>query len=297
MPDLYADLHVHSTASDGTDDPSALPRIMVRARVGVAALTDHDTVEGLMSFLEACSLAGVVGVPGIEVSARCDTGHLHIVILGFEPWDPHISGLGRSMGDARRRRNIELLRKVQGMGVDLSWEQVAAEAGGQTVGRPHFVNALVNGGWVRTRNEAWDMYVGDRAPAFVEQDKPAPEEVFDKAHRAGAVAIAAHPISAVGRDATKLIPYLETLRDMGLDGVEAYHSSQSQEVADLLLRWTAQRRLFCSGGSDYHGQNRPNVTLGRWGRRRMPVTPLVPLLERLEVADAIAVSIRESAEG
>ena len=288
MPDLYADLHVHSAASDGTDHPSALPRAMVRARVGVAALTDHDTVEGIMPFLDACRLTGVVGVPGIEVSVRCDTGHLHVVILGFEPWDPHISAMGRWVGDARRRRNIELLRKVQGMGVDLGWEQVAAEAHGQTIGRPHFVNALVNGGWVRTRNEAWDMYVGDRAPAFVEQEKPAPEEVFEEAHRASAVAIAAHPISAVGRDASKLIDYLETLRDMGLDGVEAYHPSQAREVADLLLRWTLQRRLFCSGGSDYHGKNRPGVTLGRWGRRRMPVTPLVPLLERLGVAAAVA---------
>ena len=288
MADLYADLHVHSTASDGTDDPSALPRVMIRSRVGVAALTDHDTIGGLLPFLDGCRAAGVRGITGLEVSARCDSGHLHMLILGFEPWNPELGTLVRWLSDARTRRNLEILHRLRDMGLELSWTQVEAEAGDYSVGRPHFVSALVKGGWARHRNDAWDRFVGDRAPAYVERDKPMPEEVIHLAHRAGAVAIVAHPLSAVGRNVDLLLPYLEILRDMGLDGVEAFHPSQGREVADLLLRWTVQRRLFCSAGSDYHGENKPGVVMGRWGQRRMPVLPLVPLLDRLGVANAVA---------
>ncbi len=288
MADLYADMHVHSNASDGTDEPSAIPRIMVRARVGVAALTDHDTLGGIVPFLDGCQAVGVRGVPGLEVSARCETGHLHLLLLGFDPLNPDIQTLVEWITDARIRRNLKILRRLREMGVDISWPQVEAEAGEYSVGRPHFVSALVNGGWARHRNDAWDRFVGDRAPAYATRDKPMPEEVINLAHLAGAVCIAAHPISAVNRDIDLLMPYLETLRDMGIDGFEAFHPSQAREVANTILRWTVERRLFCSVGSDYHGANKRGVDLGRWGLRRMPVMPVIPLLERLGVADAIS---------
>lgn len=290
MADLYADMHVHSTASDGTDDPSAIPRIMVRSRVGVAALTDHDTVGGLVPFLDACRAAGVQGVPGLEVSARCDTGHLHLLILGLDPLNKDILSLVDWITDSRIRRNLEILHRLRAMGAELSWPQVEAEAGEYSVGRPHFVSALVKGGWARHRNDAWDRFVGDRAPAYVTRDKPLPEEVIQLAHQAGAVVIAAHPISAVNRDIDLLMPYLESLRDMGIDGLEAFHPSQAREVANTILRWTLERRLYCSVGSDYHGANKPGIDLGRWGRRRMPIMPVIPLLERLGVADAVSVA-------
>ena len=123
----------------------------------------------------------------------------------------------------------------------------------------------------------------------MQRDKPLAEEVINVAHRADAVVIAAHPITAVSRDMDLLLPCLENLRDMGVDGVEAFHPSQAREIANTLMRWALQRRLFCSVGSDYHGDNKPEVLMGRWGRRRMPVLPAVPLLERLGVADAVVV--------
>ncbi|MFH1533140.1 MAG: PHP domain-containing protein [Pseudomonadota bacterium] len=289
MADLYADLHVHSNASDGTDEPSGLPRVMIRSRVGVAALTDHDTIGGLMPFLDGCRAAGVQGVTGIEVSAQCEGGTLHLLILGFDLLNPELLTLVQWITDARTRRNLGILQRLQGMGVALSPAQVEAEAGAFSVGRPHFVSALVNGGWARHRNDAWDRFVGDKAPAYVGREKPPPGEIIETAHRAGAVVIAAHPISAVSRDINRLAPYLDTLREMGLDGVEAFHPSQGVDVANALLRWAMQRRLFCSAGSDYHGLNKPGVSMGQWGRRRMPVTPVTPLLERLGVADAVAV--------
>ncbi len=289
MADHYADLHVHSTASDGTDDPSAIPRVMVRSRVGVAALTDHDTLGGLVPFLDGCRAAGVRGVTGIEVSARCDTGHLHLLILGFDPSNADIISLVDWISDTRIRRNLEILKRLRDMGADISWPQIEAEAGEYSVGRPHFVSALVNGGWAKHRNDAWDRFVGNKAPAYVQRDKPLPEEIIKLAHQAGAVVIAAHPISAVSRDIDLLMPFLETLRDMGIDGVEAFHPSQAREIANTIMRWALQRRLFCSAGSDYHGDNKPGVSMGRWGRRRMPVMPVIPLLERLGVADAVAV--------
>ena len=289
MADLYADLHVHSNASDGTDDPSALPRIMVRSRVGVMALTDHDTIGGLVPFLDACRVANVRGVTGIEVSGRCDSGHLHMLILGFEPSNSDINILVEWITDSRIRRNLEILHRLRDMGVDLSWPQIEAEAGEFSVGRPHFVAALVKGGWAKHRNDAWDRFVGDKAPAYVQRDKPMPQEVINLAHRADAVVIAAHPITAVDRDIDLLLPYLEELRDMGIDGVEAFHPTQAKEVAHTLMRWATERRLFCSVGSDYHGDNKPGISMGRWGKRRMPVMPAVPLLERLGVADAVKV--------
>ncbi|MBM4372654.1 MAG: PHP domain-containing protein, partial [Deltaproteobacteria bacterium] len=281
MPDLYADLHLHSAASDGTDLPAALPRVLTRARVGAAALTDHDTVEGLAPFLEGCRAAGVAATAGLEADAACATGHLHLLLLGFPPEDKGIASLALRLAGFRDVRNREILRRLALLGVELSWERVLAEARGRSVGRPHLVRALMATGAVRSRTEAWERYLGDRAPAGVAREKLPAGEIIAAGQAAGAVVIAAHPISAVGRAPDALVPFLETLREQGLDGAEAFHPSQPPEVAERVRAWTRERGLFCSGGSDHHGANRPAVTPGHLGRRRLPVEPLLPLLERL----------------
>ena len=276
------DLHAHSTCSDGTGSPAELVAAAVRKGLGLLALTDHDTLEGVQPFLGRAAEEGLCGIGGVEVSSIHDGCRLHIVGLGItaDRAGPAEKLLQR-MRDWRHERNLKMVDRLGELGFRVSMDEVAAEAKGMVVGRPHYARALVRRGWVKNLREAFDRLLADHAPAYVPKRKARPDEVFPSLHQSGALAIVAHP-HTLDDDAGSMERRLDELRERGADGAEAYHPDLTDRQTERVLKFAAGSGMLVSGGSDYHGKNKANVQLGRGaGRRKIVAGDVWPLLERL----------------
>ena len=277
------DLHVHSTNSDGSETPEEL---VVRGRktgLTAMALTDHDNMGGVDEFLAACRRYGMTGIAGVEISANVEEGHgtLHILGYGVNPKLPFVEeSLGRVL-DGRAWRNERILEKLNGLGLELEWAEVQACAGEDVVGRPHFAQALIDRGHVSSVAEAFDRYLAKGRPAYVDRYRLYPEEGIRMICEAGGVAVIAHPFSWE-LDEAKLEAGLRELKAVGLAGIEALYSEHTPEQTVTLLRLAKKLDLLTTGGSDYHGQTKPDIALGKgFGSLCVPDDYLLPLLKVL----------------
>ncbi|HFC97174.1 MAG TPA: PHP domain-containing protein [Thermosulfurimonas dismutans] len=265
------DLHTHSTASDGTYRPAELVRLAQGEGLYALALTDHDTVEGLSEALSAAKEAGLRFVPGVEISVRFEgSGHCHI--LGYFV-DPENEVLRRTLSllqRAREERNAKMVEKLQALGVEITLEEVAARAGGGEIGRPHFAALLVEKGVVRSPEEAFEKYLRKGAPAYVPKARLSPEEAFSAIRAGGGIAVLAHPVH-LRLSPEELTRYVARLKELGLSGIEAYYTDHSPEFTALCLELARRFELVPTGGSDFHGRNKPDIKLGRGlGNLRVP---------------------------
>ncbi len=279
------DLHVHSSYSDGTDAPADLARAAGKAHVRALALTDHDNAYGVPEFLEACAEEGVTGIGGVEISASVDDGTLHILGLGIDPRNEELADALQDVLDKRDERNRRILAKLQELGLNLTWEEVAELAGEDVVGRPHFARAMIARGWCATIPEAFERYLEKGAPAYVDRFRLQPEECIRLIRGAGGVPVIAHPTSWTD-DFAELRERLSGLKSAGLGGIEAYYTTHSPETTLELLRLARQLDLHVSGGSDYHGEDvKPGVHLGTGdGSLLVPDKLLAPLLAEMSPA-------------
>lgn len=246
MNGRYVDLHMHSTASDGALSPAAVVEAAMKVGLTAIALTDHDTVAGMVEAEEAGRRVGLRVVPGVELSAFEGDAEAHVLGL-------HLSGLDKlelelsRFRDTRRSRAERIVAILNSLGVPVRMDQVIEQAGDGAIGRPHVARALVAGGWVRDAKEAFDRYIGSGRPANVDKHRITTEDAIHLIHEAGGLAILAHP----GEDGS--LGRLETLAASGLDGAEVRHPGHSNEDATRLLALVDHFRLVPSGGSDFHG--------------------------------------------
>lgn len=270
------DLHTHSAFSDGTFTPADLVRYAKEKGLRAIALTDHDCVDGVE---EAISTGGEIGVdviPGLELSAEFPEGIMHLVGLFVDRSSlPFLRQLA-VLQAARRERNPKIVRKLQELGFEITYNEVAAAAGGGQVGRPHFARVLMEKGYVRTIGEAFEKYVGDGRPACVKKAQFSPEECIALIHEAGGAAVLAHP-STLRLPDGKVGSLFERLVQAGLDGLEVYYSGYSHEEILRYERLAAEWRLAKTGGSDFHGANKPHIDLGAL---RIPYSLLDDLRQR-----------------
>ncbi len=255
------DLHTHSTASDGSDSPEALAAMGKAAGLALMALTDHDNTDGTAGFLAACRREGLCGVAGIELSAEVAEGSLHILGLGIDAAsEPLQENLTRVI-EGREWRNAQMLERLNELGLELTWAEIADLAGQDLISRAHFALALINRGYVSTVAEAFELYLGKGAPAYVDRFRFYPEECIRMIHEAGGIAVAAHPFSWA-QDRNILAENLEALKEKGIDGMEVYYSAYSLEERLDLLRIAARLNLQPFAGSDYHGEAKAEIALG-----------------------------------
>ena len=277
---IYCDLHMHSTASDGTDAPAALAHLAAGAGLGAIALTDHDTTAGLEACAAACWARGIAFCPGIEISAdrhapelahpgpsvEPGRGALHILGLFIRPDDPDLLAIARELVAARDERNPRIIAKLSDLGVRVTLEEVQAAAAEQTqghriIGRPHIAQVMVRKGYAKTIEDAFSRYLGSGKPAYVRKDRLPPAEAIAAIHQAGGLAILAHPIQLRCADGDDLAYVLTRLKDAGLDGMEVLHCEHTPADAQRFAALARQLGLLASGGSDYHGTNK-TVILG-----------------------------------
>lgn len=243
---MRADLHTHTTASDGTLSPAELVRQARAAGLQVLAVTDHDTTCGIPEALEEASRCGVEVVPGVELSTDVPGTEVHILGYFVDWHDPGLLALLRRMREGRVARAREMVRRLNQLGIPLTFEEVARHADG-AVGRPHVARALVAGGHVASFEEAFTRYLAKGRPAYVERERFTPEEAVQAVLRAGGVPVFAHPLWGGDRDR------IEQLVRVGLAGLEVYYPDHSAADVRRFLSWAEEFGLVATGGSDYHG--------------------------------------------
>ena len=279
------DLHVHSTFSDGSLTPESLVSEAAKLGVSAMALTDHDTVDGVERFMAACSACGTVtGVAGVEISADVDCGTLHMLGYFVDTENAALCDVLNRIRNGREIRNEEILERLNGLGLRLSHEDVAAFAGEQVVGRPHIAQAMLKKGYVRSFREAFDKYLAKGEPAYADRFRLSAEESIRAIRGAGGVAVLAHPFT-LELDPAGLRDYVSQLKSVGLGGVEVYYSEHSESQMRTYLALVRNLGLAAAGGTDFHGEINPGIKLGLgFGNLRVPDE----LLEGLRCAAAAA---------
>ncbi|MBR4908193.1 MAG: PHP domain-containing protein [Acidaminococcaceae bacterium] len=261
-----ADLHLHSTYSDGVYSPHELATMAKAAGITVLALTDHDTLKGLPEMEEAAKEAGIAFIPGVEFSARWENRQVHIIGYGIDEHNALLLERLADVRNARRSRLEKIIKRLHEMGMDV--EVPVPEEGQRAVGRPHIARALVAQGYVKTVQEAFDKYIGEGKPAYQPQTKMTPPEAVMLIHQAGGIAVQAHP-EEIGDRALAL----KLLGALAYDGIEVYHpSAKTKETEFFWLKTATERKLLITGGSDFHGNpGRFPETLPGWPVEREKV--------------------------
>ena len=265
------DLHLHSKRSDGTDTPTELvtKAAAVRFDDGSAleaiALTDHDTTAGLAEARVAAESFGLRLIGGCEVSAKFKSKSVHVLSYFIEDDSPMQTMLDELRHDRRVRNERLVVQLNEGLGLErpLSFAELAELAGGEEgIGRPHFATLLLERGVAETSQELFDKYLGDQGAYYVAKSHLPPKAVIDKAAESGGVAVLAHPL-LYGWSEDQLDGYLEELSRDGLVGVETYYSRFNTTQVALLERLAAEYGLVTTGGSDYHGSVKKDLSIGR----------------------------------
>lgn len=256
MASSRVDLHLHSTASDGSYPPETVVALAEKNGVTVMALTDHDSLEGLPEAEARAAKSGIRVLSGIELSVSEEGFDVHLLAYGFDPEDKALTAAIARYRRGRRDRAAKILARLKGLGIRIPLEQVESIAQGGALGRPHVAEALMRGGHVDTFHEAFQRFLGHHAPAYVPKDVVALEEAVQVVRDAGGVTALAHP-GTLNRD-----HWIPKWAQRGLDGIEVWHSKHS---AGDVARYEALARvhgLLMTGGSDYHGERTPDVTIG-----------------------------------
>ncbi len=275
------DLHVHSTASDGT----LLPKEIAErgADFSLFALTDHDNTFGIDEFLSASSSAQGIRLAGIELAPLAGEGYIkfHLLGLGIDHRNSELQDFLLFLRRKRNERNEQIISNLQKLGMKITFDDVLAEVtNGEVVARPHIGRALAKLGYVKDISDAFNRFIGDTCEAYASTHRyhPCPAKTIELIHSVGGIAIMAHPKYWTS-DLKRLRSGLAELKDKGLDGIEAIYQANTQgETVDHLMI-AKSLGLLVTAGSDFHGLNKPMITLG------MQVDDdekfIAPLVERL----------------
>lgn len=242
-----ADLHTHSFCSDGMRTPTQAVEEARDAGLQALSLTDHDTVEGVDEAIEAGKRLGVEVIAGSELSAHVREREVHLLAYLMD-WnnDELNSGLSQ-VHQARRQRGVAIVKRLNDMGLGIELEEVLDRAQGSPLGRPHIAAVMVEKGLVADKDEAFNRYIGDRAPAFRAKPHISAQEVIARVHRAGGVTFLAHP----GHSLPDAV--IQQLIGFGLDGIEVFHPAHQPPQIDFYTQLAERHSLLISGGSDSHG--------------------------------------------
>ena len=278
---MCIDLHLHSFYSDGTAAPSVLIDIAVQAGLHAISLTDHDTVEGIEEFFTYGRQYDLTLFSGLEVSALHRQFSLHILGYGFDHRNRELIQWLKRLQDGRAERNRTIIDKLRKMGHNIRFDELKEISQCGQTGRPHIAKLLLKKGVVQSTDDAFSLYLRKGGPAFAERFAYSAAESIDMIHRAGGIAILAHPVF-LEQQTNALSLVIAELVERGLDGLEAYYPSHSPTLQKKLCSLAAKYQLVVTGGSDYHGKERTFSTLaGNSDGFCPPETLLEPIKDRL----------------
>lgn len=261
------DLHVHSTASDGTFTPAELVAEAKKAGLKAFALTDHDTVAGVAECIANGNKEGVEVIPGIEISCKYSSGaivdkEIHIVGLFINYNDDRFLSRIAECLDSRDGRNAALIAKMNEGGFPITMSQMREMFGEKTVlTRAHFAKWMIQKGYAKDNAQVFDKYLGEGKPFYIPRNMPKPGLAVEIIRNAGGAAVLAHPL-LYGLTEEELVKLAKYLKKSGLSGIEALYSTHRNGDETTVRRIAKECGLLISGGTDFHGANKPDIKLG-----------------------------------
>lgn len=274
------DLHLHTTHSDGSCTPTEIIGLAHQAGVTALAITDHDITTGVAEAVAAGQECGIEVIPGVEISALADNSELHILGYFFDRQDSDLLGHLKTLRSARHRRNPLIIERLQTLGIDITYDEVRALAGTDSIGRPHIARVLMDKQVVPSAKEAFDRFLAEGKPAYVPRELPSPAEAIRWIKAARGLAVLAHP-TWVKAGEQSLLDLVRRLKADGLDGVEVYYSTHTARQTREYLSLAQQLGLLVTGGSDFHGLTKPDIEVGIGkGTLHIPVS----LLSKMKAA-------------
>ena len=253
---MFADLHLHTFFSDGTFSPEEVVAHGKRMGFAALALTDHDTIEGCERMAAACATEGIEFIVGSELTAEFGEHELHILGYFLDPKHPRLLAELAKFQEVRQSRIRDMVTRINALGVALKVDDVFALANCRAPGRPHVARALVKAGFCTSLDEAFERFLKRDRPAWAPKMKMSAEDAIALIHEAGGLAVMAHP--GLNR-CDEVIP---SLVEMGLDGIECYHTKHSSGTAAAYLEITKRYGLLVTGGSDCHGMSKGKPLIG-----------------------------------
>jgi predicted metal-dependent phosphoesterase TrpH len=245
---MKADLHLHTTASDGRLEPKAIVSLAVKVGLDVISITDHDSIDGVRPALAAAeAFPSLMVIPGVEINTDVPLGEVHVLGYFIDYTDRKLAVALQGLRDSRRERGQRMIAKLSKLGMNIDWQRVLELAQGGSIGRPHLAQVLFEKGYVSSEKEAFDKYIGHNGPAYVERYKLLPVEAVKLITDAQGLPVLAHPAD-IG-DLNELVPKLKAV---GLIGIEVYYRDYNSDVIANLLKVAKQHDLIPTGGTDYH---------------------------------------------
>jgi len=280
----YVDLHLHTTASDGVMTPSGIVGYAKTKGLQAIAITDHDTIGGLKEGLSEGGKIGFEVIPGIEISAEHSPGSMHLLGYFFDIDHPLLTERLQFLQKARAERNPKIVEKLNRLGIRVTYEEVVEASGGGQVGRPHFAQVLLEKGYVRSFQEAFERFLRKGAPAYVDKFRFPPAEALHFIREAGGVAVLAHPNTLETNGSGDLEALILRLVKEGLRGIEVHYPEHTVLQMAQYKVLAERHGLLVTGGTDYHGieGSELDVGVGR-GEMRLPYSMVEDLKKALEI--------------
>lgn len=278
---MSIDLHTHSTTSDGTMSPADLVKYAHKKGLSAIAITDHDTIAGIDEGVATGNILGLEVVPGIELSVKYGDHNVHLLgyLFDWQHKDLHVALTQLQAG--RFERNKKIIAKLNLLGLTIQFSELKKSAGAGQNGRPHIARLMIQKGFVRTMDEAFEKYLGQGGLAYVSRFVYGVRDAIALIKNAGGVAVLAHPFQ-LDKVVDNFANELYQLRAMGLDGIEVYYPTHSRQFRKRLISMAEKHSLLLTGGSDYHGSIRPGTTLAGGKNVSVPSELLVKMKERVE---------------
>lgn len=262
MDTRIIDLHVHSNASDGTFTPTQLVEEAKKAGLCAFALTDHDTTDGVAEAKKAAEAAGIELVPGVELSTEYEGKEIHVLGLYIDITNEALQKHMADFRDSRDNRNVFMLKKLRAEGFDITQEALEAMFPDAVITRAHVARYLLDKGYIPDIRTAFSEYIGEGCRCYVERPKVTPMDAVDYILEAGGTPVLAHPV-VYRMDRPQLKKMIAEMKVHGLVGMEAVYSENTPADEQDYRALTREQGLLITGGSDFHGENKPDIRLGK----------------------------------
>lgn len=255
------DLHLHTTHSDGSFTPAEVMSLAHKAGLTALAITDHDITTGIPEATSTEQQLGIEVIPGVEISSTLGDSELHILGYFLDWQDTQLNERLTTLRESRHRRNPKIIERLQALGIEITYDEVRALAGTDSVGRPHIARVLMEKNIVASAKEAFDQFLANGKPAYVPRDLPSPAEAIQWIKAAKGLAVLAHPTWVKTTEGT-LTDLVRQLKAAGLDGMEVHYSTHTARQTREYLSLAKQFGLLVTGGSDFHGLTKPDIEVG-----------------------------------
>ncbi len=261
------DLHIHSTASDGTLSPPEIISLAHSLNIGAIAITDHDTIDGSKEAFTLDIPPSLKLLTGVEISVSSNpylpyTGSFHMLGYSIRLDDPVLNRTLDMLQDARRNRNPRIVKRLNNLGINFSLKDVADEFGEGQLGRPHIAQLMVKRGFVKSIDEAFDKYLGTGRPAYVDKYRLDCARAIEVILAAGGIPVLAHPLFLDIENKDRFEDLIVNLKEIGLKGIEVYYSEHSPDLTTFYAEIANRYGLLMTGGSDFHGSVKPDIKMG-----------------------------------